>query len=71
MIECVTGCSKKDKVYGAGKYADVSYMCASGVHSGVIPENGGRFRLTIKNPMKVYESAKSNDIQSLEYKKTS
>jgi len=46
-------------------------MCASAVHAGVISENGGKFRLTLKDPLKVYESSKSNDITSLEYKKNS
>jgi len=37
LIECVEGCMKdKNKVYGKDKYADVSYICASGLHAGVI-----------------------------------
>ena len=37
LIECVEGCMKdKNKVFGKERYPDITYICASAVHAGVI-----------------------------------
>jgi len=40
----------KNKVFGKEHYADVTYLCASAVHAGVIMLEGGKFRLTLDLP---------------------
>jgi len=37
--------SDKQKVYGKDLYADITYLCASALHAGVIQMNGGKFNL--------------------------
>ena len=51
LIDCVEGCFKdKNKVFGKNAYADITYICASAVHAGVIMLDGGKFRMQLDLP---------------------
>lgn len=68
-INCVEGCSNKDAriLYGVSEYPDVSGLCVSAYHAGVILDKGGEFMIEILAGKPNYIGKKMNGIESRSY----
>jgi hypothetical protein len=61
-VACPAGCAAEGTVWGSGPYSDDSYVCAAGVHAGVITDAGGSFQLTMVPGQDAYAPSTQNGV---------
>ena len=66
VVFCPSNCSKGNTlpIYGSEVYADMSAICASAIHFGVINDKGGEIGILIEGSQSFFKSTKSFGITS-------
>jgi len=66
VVICPKGCLKAtDNVFGAGSYNGKSPVCKAAIHSGSVPDLGGKVVIRIDKPQENYAGTVANGVKSL------
>ncbi|XP_039639307.1 vitrin isoform X10 [Perca fluviatilis] len=66
IVKCPAHCKEtKQQVYGTGVFASISSICNAAIHSGVIPNTGGKVIVRKMAGQNFYKGSNANGVRSL------